>query len=153
LRITFRRYLRDLSVALCISQIHKKHGNETICYSCYIIGQKKLLLKGQRNAKSALLYINYLPTIKDIDSILAKGGEIYKNRNIPISIVNLRLDDYVSIALSFVFKIIKRTKLSNNVYSNEENLKPFGEKESNAYQEALIEVIQDFFINDKFKQQ
>jgi hypothetical protein len=113
----------------------------------------KLLQKGQRNARSALLYINYLPTIKDIDSILAKWGGIYKNRNIPISIVNLQLDDYVSIALSFVFKIIKRTKLSNNVYSNEENLKPFGEKESNGYQEALIEVIEDFFINDKFKQQ
>lgn len=112
-----------------------------------------MLLKGQRNTKSALLYINYLPTIKDIDSILAKWGGIYKNRNIHISTVNLQLDDYVSIALSFVFKIIKRTKLSNNVYSNEENLKPFGEKESNAYQEALIEVIQDFFINDKFKLQ
>lgn len=113
----------------------------------------KLLQKGQRNARSALLYLNYLPTIKDIDSILAKWGEIYKNKNIPTSIINLQLDDYVSIALSFVFKIIQRTKLSNNVYSNEENLKPLGEKESNAYQEALIEVIQDFFINDKFKQQ
>jgi hypothetical protein len=113
----------------------------------------KLLLKGQRNTKSALIYINYLPTIKDIDSILAKWGGIYKNRNIPISTVNLQLDDYITIALSFVFRIIERTKLSNNVYSNEENLKPFGEKESNAYQEALIEVIKNFFINDKFKQQ
>ncbi len=85
---------------------------------------------------------------------LAENGEGFTKIGIFISVpVNLQLDDYVSIALSFVFKIIKRTKLSNNVYSNEENLKPFGEKESNAYQEALIEVIQDFFINDKFKQQ
>jgi len=95
--------------------------------------------------------LNYLPTIKEIDSLLAKLGEIGNDKNFTNRVVNLQLDDYVSIALSFVFKIIKGTNLSN-FYGNEENLKPFGEKESRAYQEVLAEVIRDFFITRKLKQ-
>jgi hypothetical protein len=110
------------------------------------------LLKGQRNTRSALRYLNYLPTIKEIDSHLEKLREIDNDRNSTDGVVNLQLDDYVAIALSFVFKIIKDRNLSSNVYSNEENLKPFGEKESNAYQEVLAEVIHDFFISNKLKQ-
>ena len=108
-----------------------------------------MLLKGQRNTRSALRYLNYLPTIKEIDSLLAKLREIDNDKNITNRVMILQLDDYVSIALSFVFKIIKGTNLSSN--ANEENLKPFGEKESNAYQEVLTEVIHDFFITHKLK--
>ena len=109
------------------------------------------MLKGEQNAKNALRYLNYSPTIKEIDAILVNlkvlnKGSIMNNIFGPI---NLEMDDYVSIALSFIFKIHSSVESAadnykeGRIYSGE-NLKPYGEKGSKKYQEILVEVVNDF---------
>jgi hypothetical protein len=104
-----------------------------------------VLLTGQQNTKNALRYLDYSPTIRDIDAILVNlrqdglrgaPGNIY----VPM---NLVMDDYVSIALSFIFKVLNSVEVEG-VLSNRENLSPFGEKGSRKYQEILMEVVIEF---------
>jgi len=115
------------------------------------------VLKGEQNTKAALRYLNYSPTIKEIDAILVNlkvlnKGSIMNNIFGPI---NLEMDDYVSIALSFIFKIHSSVEGANykdgRMYSGE-NLKPYGEKGSRKYQEILVEVVNDFISCKNLKE-
>jgi len=117
------------------------------------------LYKGQEISNIALRYVSYSPTIKEIDSVLVKLGQIERGYNKQyhnyIEMRNIEMDDYISIALSFIFRIINNTKYSENnrnmplFYDN--NLKPFGEKGSEKYQQVLIEVVSDYFRCNKLK--
>jgi hypothetical protein len=117
------------------------------------------VLKGPQNSKNALRYLNYSPTIKEIDAILAnlkvldKGSFTDNN----CGSINLEIDDYVSIALSFIFKIHNSVESEGDNYKHAqmyagESLKPYGEKGSRKYQEILVEVVNDFIGSKKLKE-
>jgi hypothetical protein len=123
--------------------------------------------KDQTTTGGPLSYLEYLPTINEIDKIFARlMDEInrYDNDN-NNKRTTLEVDDYLAIQLSFMFKILKaaeissgsnRQRITTNDNDNNKNrqkkLKPFGEKGSDTYLEVLTEVVREFISVDMIKQ-
>jgi hypothetical protein len=117
-----------------------------------------------------LSYLEYLPTINEIDKIFARlMDEINRydndNNNNNKRRTTLEVDDYLTIQLSFMFKILKAAEISSgsnkqqittndNDYNKnrQKKLKPFGEKGSHTYLEVLTEVVREFISVDMIKQ-
>jgi hypothetical protein len=150
------RLVFNLRVAHQDNAYSEINQSSKLLYSTYRLYP---VLKGEHNTKAALRYLNYSPTIKEIDAILVNlkdlnNGSIINNICGP---VNLEMDDYVSIALSFIFKIYSSVESEDANYRdgrryNGQNLKPYGEKGSRKYQEILVEVINDFISCKKLKE-
>ena len=127
--------------------------------------------KDQATTGGPLNYLDYLPTINEIDKIFARLMEEinrYDNddNNNDKRRTTLEVDDYLAIQLSFMFKILKAPEISSgssrqqqittndNDYNKnrQKKLKPFGEKGSDTYLEVLTEVIHEFISVDMIKQ-
>jgi hypothetical protein len=126
--------------------------------------------KDQATTGRPLSYLDYLPSIDDIDKIFARlMDEInrYDNddNNNDKRRTTLEVDDYLAIQLSFMFKILNATEISSgsniqqittndNDYNKnrQKKLKPFGEKGSDMYLQVLTEVVREFISVDMIKQ-
>jgi|SRR5919109_819295 hypothetical protein len=127
--------------------------------------------KDQAITGGPLIYLDYLPTVNEIDKTFARlMDEInrYDNddKNNKRRRTTLEVDDYLAIQLSFMFKILKAPQISSGssrrqqitTNDNDHNknrqkkLKPFGQKGSDTYLEVLIEVVRQFISVDKIKQ-
>jgi hypothetical protein len=125
--------------------------------------------KDQATTGGPLNYLDYLPTINEIDKIFARLMDQinrYDNDdNNNKRRTTLEVDDYLAIQLSFMFKILKAAEISSrsnrqqimtnyNDYNKnrQKKLKPFGEKGSDTYLEVLTEVIHEFISVDMIKQ-
>jgi hypothetical protein len=127
--------------------------------------------KDQAITGGPLIYLDYLPTINEIDKIFARlRDEINRygnddDKNNKRRRTTLEVDDYLAIQLSFMFKILKAPEISSgsnrqqiptkdNDYNKnrQKKLKPFGEKGSDTYLEVLTEVVRQFISVDRIKQ-
>jgi|ERR687886_441728 hypothetical protein len=126
--------------------------------------------KDQATTGRPLSYLDYLPSIDDIDKIFARlMDEInrYDNddNNNDKRRTTLEVDDYLAIQLSFMFKILNAAEISSgsniqqittndNDYNKnrQKKLKPFGEKGSDTYLQVLTEVVREFISVDMIKQ-
>jgi hypothetical protein len=127
--------------------------------------------KDQATTGRPLSYLDYLPSIDDIDKIFARlMDEINRydnddNNNNDKRRTTLEVDDYLAIQLSFMFKILNAAEISSgsniqqittndNDYNKnrQKKLKPFGEKGSDTYLQVLTEVVREFISVDMIKQ-